>query len=115
MKTTDHKKRNFKDIKDMLSQVKNLLEELYQDRFLEMILFGSFAKKNATDHSDIDLALVLSDTVDRIKEIDAITDAVYGIMLEHNEVFSFLPVSKDEIENSDLPIYYNIRKEGIKI
>jgi predicted nucleotidyltransferase len=82
---------------------------------VDIILYGSFAKNNATKESDIDIAVVLKGKVDKVKEIDRMGEVLYDLILETDELISVYPVSEDELNNSIWPLYHHIRTEGLKI
>jgi len=107
--------RMIKEIEHLLPQIRNLLKKIYGDRLVGIILYGSFARNNATEDSDIDIAVVLKGKVNKVKEIDRIGEALYNLMLETDELISIYPLSDEEIRNSTWPLYHYIRTEGIKI
>jgi len=52
----------------MISQAKQMVGELANLRFVEaVILFGSVAQKNAQEYSDLDMIIVVSESVDKVK------------------------------------------------
>lgn len=109
------KKRTRREIKHLLPRIRKLLESIYGNRLVNVILYGSFARNEANKESDIDIAVVLKGPVDKSKEIDLIYDELYDLMLETCELISVFPLSEEEIENSSWPLYYHIRTEGVKI
>lgn len=108
-------KRKIKEIEHLLPPIRNLLERIYGDRLVDVILYGSFAKDNALKESDIDIAIVLRGRVNKVNEIDRIGEELYDLMLETEELISVYPVSENELNSSEWPLYYHIRVEGIKI
>ncbi len=107
--------RGLKDVGSLLLKIKKLLERIYGDRIVDIFLYGSFARNNALQESDIDIAIVLKGEVNKVKEIDRIYDVLYDLMLKTDELISVYPISEEEIENPIWPLYYHIRTEGIKI
>jgi predicted nucleotidyltransferase len=77
------------------------------------MLFGSWARDEATDNSDIDVAVVLEGNIKPGREIDAMIDAITDINLEYGVLLSVYPVSKDDYDNRKSPLLVNLRKEGI--
>jgi len=109
------KKKEIKDIEDILPRIKDILKVVYGKRLKDIILYGSFARDTATDDSDIDIAVVLKGEVDKTKEIDRIYDLLYDLILETDELISVYPVSEEEIRNIVWPLYKHIRTVGVKI
>lgn len=99
----------------ILQSLKNYLQEEYRDRLDRVILFGSQAREEATEDSDIDVLVVLDDPVHASEEINRTSQFVAELCLEHNLLISrlFLPKSRFEAENS--PLLVNIRREGIAL
>ena len=53
----------------MISQAKQMASELANFRFVRtVILFGSVAQRNAGEYSDLDMIIVVSEPVDRVKK-----------------------------------------------
>ena len=53
----------------MISQAKQMASELANLRFVRtVILFGSVAQRNAGEYSDLDMIIVVSEPVDRVKK-----------------------------------------------
>lgn len=108
-------KRTKKEIEHLLPQIRKLLEKIYGDRLVDIFLHGSFARNNATEDSDIDIAVVLKGEVNKAKEIDRIGEVLYNLMLETDELISVYPASEDEFKNLVWPLYHHIRTDGVKI
>ncbi|MEO1294211.1 MAG: nucleotidyltransferase domain-containing protein [Cyanobacteria bacterium J06636_16] len=102
-------------LKSVLSTLKQYLEEQYPDRMSRLILFGSYARQEATENSDVDILIVLKDPFDASTEIDRTSEFVAQLCLDNNLLISrlFMPESRYETENS--PLLRNIRKEGIEL
>ena len=102
-------------VKNILQRVKEILSNMYGDRVVDIILYGSFAKDIFTEDSDIDIAVILKGKVNRIKEISRINDFLHDLVLETGELISVYPVPEEEYERSIWPLYYHFKTEGIKI
>ncbi|MFH1935001.1 MAG: nucleotidyltransferase domain-containing protein [Pseudomonadota bacterium] len=80
----------------------------------KIILFGSKARGDHDEHSDIDLLVVASKLL-HWKEEKAIVGALFDIGMEYNVIFSPLFTSVDEWENgifTEFPIYQEISRNG---
>ncbi len=98
------------------TELKAALYELYGSRFSELILFGSYARGNFHDESDVDFAIVLDDdSFSPASEILRITPYTTDIGIRHNVAVSILPVSVKRLRASSLSVYEAIRSEGIAI
>ncbi|MCP1381511.1 nucleotidyltransferase domain-containing protein [Runella salmonicolor] len=98
------------------NQLKKELFQLYGNNLASLILFGSHARGDFDEESDIDFAIVLRDeTISPTSEILRITPLSTPIQIENNVLISLLPVSEKRLLTSQQPVYQSIRSEGIKI
>jgi predicted nucleotidyltransferase len=102
-------------IDNVLKEFKDYLRDLYGNRLKAVILYGSWARGEATDDSDIDLAIVLSDDVVPGKEIDRMIDVITDINLDYGVLISVYPVSETKYEKVKSPLLMNLRSEGVTI
>ena len=107
--------RRIKDVEHLLPKIKKIIEDIYGQRLVDIILYGSFARNGATQDSDIDIMITLKGDVDTIREMNRIHDDVYEIELESNELITVYPVAEEEFNNSIWPLYYHVKREGVKI
>jgi predicted nucleotidyltransferase len=79
-----------------------------------IILFGSKARGDHDEHSDIDLLVVASRLL-HWKEEKAIVGALFDIGMEYDVIFSPLFTYSDEWENgifTEFPVYQEISQDG---
>lgn len=101
------------DIKEILKEFKKEIEKLYGNRLKNMILYGSWARGNATEASDIDILVVLEGKVVPGSEIDRIIDVITEINLKYGVLISVYPVSEKDYSNINSPLLMNARREGV--
>jgi predicted nucleotidyltransferase len=109
------KRRPRAQIEPLLPRVKKILEDLYGDRLVSVILYGSFARDKATEDSDIDIAVVLKGKTKDIAALDKEDGAIYDFSVETGELISIFPVSVYKLRRSDWPLYCHMRTEGIEL
>ena len=83
--------------------------------FKQVILYGSKARGDGTDDSDIDLAVVLRGKVVQGKEIDRMIDIITEISLKYDTLVSVYPISAKDYFDINSPLLINIRREGIAV
>jgi len=101
------------ELENILREFREKTEKLYGKRLKNIILYGSFATGQATQDSDIDLAIVLEGDVAAGKEIDRMIDIITEINLDYGVLISVYPVSEKNYISVNSPTLLNIRKEGV--
>jgi uncharacterized protein len=97
----------------ILSLLRTQLEQQYRERLDRVILFGSQARGEATEDSDIDVLIVLDDQVNVSVEIQQTSEFVAQLCLEHNVLISRFFMARSRFETENTPLLRNIRREGI--
>ncbi|HET6515785.1 MAG TPA: nucleotidyltransferase domain-containing protein [Thermodesulfovibrionales bacterium] len=98
-----------------IDDFKRELSALYKDRLKQIILYGSWARVEATGKSDINVALVLQGRVKPGQEIDRIIDIASDLNSKHGVLLSVYPVSEHDYRHIKSPLLMNIRKEGVPV
>lgn len=99
----------------ILAELRSRFEEIYGDRLVTMVLFGSQARGDADAGSDIDVLVVLKGQVSPGEEIERTGDIVADLSLQNNEVLSCLFIDEHRFTHRNGPLLRNIRKEGIPL
>jgi predicted nucleotidyltransferase len=103
-------------IEPILKEFKQKITELYGRRLKKIVLYGSYARGQASDeHSDIDLAVVLAGTVEPCKEIDRVIDIITDMNLDYDILLSVYPVSERDYTSVNSPLLLNLRREAIQV
>lgn len=102
-------------IRQSVEELAQELRALYGSRFRGLTLYGSHARAQAVDGSDIDVALILDDFPSAGKEISAFAALVARLCLTYNCVFSVLPIRERDWRTRQSPLLMNIRREGVAI
>lgn len=102
-------------LKAILAELRSRFEEIYGDRLVKMVLFGSQARGDADAGSDIDVLIVLKGQVNPGEEIERTGDIVADLSLQNDEVISCLFMDEHRFTHRNGPLLRNIRKEGIPL
>lgn len=100
---------------NIVSESANRISEMIKDDLDRIILFGSYARGDFTEESDIDIAvLVKCDRVETGKYRAGLVELSAEIDLKNMVVVNFvcLPGSEFEERKGYYPFYANIEREG---
>lgn len=101
---------------NIVSQFKSIIQQLYGERLSKVILFGSYARGEEKETSDIDFLIVLKDKhIFAFSEIEKINSMTYGMMLKYGKIISFVPTTEEKFEKSPNHFYRLVKKEGKSI
>jgi predicted nucleotidyltransferase len=100
-------------IKRLVDRVKAHLTETYGEGIRKVILYGSYARGEATKNSDVDLLVLVDRSLDPFEVRESIGELLFDIILEEGEVISVIVLPEDHFENHNFPFMLNVRKEGI--
>lgn len=99
---------------DMRAELVQGLTDIFKNNISMIILYGSVARNEATNESDIDIAIIIK------KEMDGQTKKRFirwaaDMDIRYERIFSIVDIQEDNMKKweSVLPFYQNIRKEGI--
>ena len=84
---------------------------------VDVVLYGSVARGEGDDESDVDLMIVISEPITRFRRHE-ITDIVFDVNLQFGTNFSTLVVDKESWDTgmiSVLPLRDEIMRDGIRL
>jgi len=111
MKTKLPKKSAF--LKPLLDEFTQELVKVYADKLLGVILFGSYARGNFRQDSDVDIMLLFeTENFKGVRESEAILDYTTDILIDRGVDINLLPTS-EYLWNKPFSLYKNTKKEGI--
>lgn len=84
------------------------------DSPVQVILFGSYARDEETEGSDVDLLVVIP-KLDK-STLDTILDVAWEVGFEAGLVFSVIPIAVEELETlAESPFLQTVQREGIRL
>ena len=102
-------------IKIIESEAVNRIPKLIPEDLKEIILFGSYARGDYTEESDVDIAVLVGcDREETTKYKEGLVELSAELDLKNLVVVNFvcLPYKEYEEKKSYYPFYSNIAKEG---
>jgi len=86
----------------ILREIKDYFHLLYQNQLQKIVLYGSQAREDGREDSDIDLLVIPSEFIARL-------------CLDYNVVVSRHFISAAKFQSGDNPFLDNIRREGVTV
>ena len=105
-------------IKDILLLYIETVRKIYGSHLQKIILYGSYARGDATASSDIDIMILVDlDEMEIKKYANRLSDMTYDINLDYDVII--MPIVKNEAHFnhwvSAYPFYYNVKREGVTL
>lgn len=107
--------RTIEDIKEILKKAKFILQKIYGKRLKGIILYGSYARGEAVEGSDIDLIVLLENMQDPVDELEKCSKEIHQLDFVYDTLISIIPFDLKQFNTRKLPIILNAKKEGITI
>lgn len=95
--------------------LKQWFTEQYQDNLESIILYGSQARDDAKEYSDIDILVVLKKAFNYREEIEKTSHFIADLSLEYDTVISRAFISTQRFHEENNPFLLNVRREGITL
>jgi predicted nucleotidyltransferase len=109
---------NKDDYQHILSKFVAGCKEIFGDKLCDVILFGSFARGDYDDDSDIDLMIIVDmDDADARKLMDDVYEISSDIDLQYGTLLSPLVRSKRDFDfrKTVSDFYQNVEQEGVSM
>lgn len=100
-------------LNSIIKQIKQQFQQIYQEELVSLILFGSQARGEAQQDSDIDILVVLKREVNPVTEIKRNSDLLTELSLEYDVLINCVYTSQKELKADEKPLIKNINQEGI--
>jgi predicted nucleotidyltransferase len=104
-----------KTIHTILAELRGRFEVLYGSRLVQMVLYGSQARDDATPDSDIDVLVVLQGSVQPSAEIRRTGGIVADLSLRYGVVIACVFMDEAQFRHGQEPLLRNVRREGIAV
>jgi len=97
----------------LLAQIKASLQDVFGNRLKGVILYGSEARGEAKEDSDVDVLVLLDGPIALGKDLDIIIHALYPLQLEILRPLHVMPVNVESYNAGEYALYRNVKEEGV--
>jgi len=100
---------------EIAAKVRAELQNIYGDRLRGVYLFGSCARGEGGEDSDVDIAIVLDHVADRFAERERTSDLFTDLSLAEGIFVSRVFIAEEDFRRSHNALYQAIRTEGVPV
>lgn len=100
-------------IPQAVCEVRDRLSAMYGKNLRHVILYGSHARGDAAQGSDIDVLVVLEDIQDVETELLRMDPIASELSLEYDVVLCLMAMRSRDYLGRNTPLLLNVRREGI--
>lgn len=104
------------EVRNLLSEVVEKYREVIQDKLVEIILFGSYARENQEQYSDIDIMVLIDDSDENLKKFDKLLENInFELTMRYEILVSpvLIKLNIFKAYRDCLPFYINLLKDGV--
>lgn len=98
---------------EIRKQIRTKLEDAFRGRLQGVLLYGSEARNEAREGSDLDLMVLLDGPVRLGRDLETIVEALYPVQLEIELPIHATPVSAKVFESGEYGLYRSARLDGV--
>jgi predicted nucleotidyltransferase len=98
-----------------LQYLKKALRQVYGARFRGLYLYGSYARGDAHQNSDVDTVIALAGQVESFAEMDRLSETLSNICLRYDLLIATYPVPEAWLRDRQSSLFENIRREGVRV
>jgi len=86
---------------------------MYGEGIKKVILYGSYVRGEVTGDSDVDILVLVDQSLNPFEVRESLSDLLFDILLEEGELISVIAVPETLFENYNSPFMLNVKKEGV--
>ena len=102
------------NVKNSILTFKKLVHQLYGEHLERVILFGSQARGDATEDSDVDILIITQKRLS-LEGRERLIAFISHLSMNENILINFMEMSPQRFNSEQSPLLLNIRREGIAL
>lgn len=100
-------------LRDLLSELREGLQDLYRERLRGLYLYGSRARGEARTESDVDVLIVLDEVEHYYGELERTAELVSDLSLRYHVTVSRVLISEKQWAEGDEPFLLTAREDAV--
>jgi predicted nucleotidyltransferase len=100
-------------IRKLMKELKDGLARIYGDQLQAVYLYGSYARGDYRQGSDVDVMILLKDYKNYWEELRRSTALASDLSLKYDVTVSRLIMKEIQWQEANMPVLRNIHKEGL--
>jgi len=100
-------------VRSILGELNRRLATLYGERLRGVYLFGSYARDEANEESDMDVLIVLDRVENYSREIDTTSEVTSELSLEYGITLSRVFATEEQWHKGQTNFFLNLREEAV--
>lgn len=112
-KTAQSRQKRADRTQAALKRLSASLQALYGPDAPRLVVYGSEARNEAKETSDVDVLLIYRHAIKRGEEIRRLSSVLADLNLDYDLLISVLPVAETEYQTATEPFWRNVRREGV--
>jgi len=109
---------NQQEVQSLLTELVDVYKSLIGEKLIEVVLYGSYARGNEEEYSDVDVLALVDDTEENIRHYDTeLEDFNHDMIMKYGVLLSPIIVNYSIFTKyrDVLPFYINIEQEGVVV
>ncbi len=102
-------------VKKLVQEIKAYTMRVYGEKIKQVLLYGSHARKTATPESDIDLLIIVEESLDPFEVRSQLSDILWDLFIDTGEFISVVVLPEEFFMNYNSSFILNVKEEGIVI
>lgn len=103
-----------REVKQVLYTLKEEAQKVLGENLVDIFLFGSYAREDFTEESDVDILIVVNNSLSR-EERNQMSRIISTLSLENEIVIAYIVYEKEFFDNVKSPLILNVKEEGVKV
>ena len=95
-----------------MKELKEGLLRIYGDKLKAVYLYGSYARGDYRQGSDVDVMILLSDYKNYWDELNRTSEVMQDVSLKYDLLVSRIFMTEEKWKRSDTPLLRNIHQDG---